>query len=121
MPTYEYLCQDCGKTVEFFQSIKEPPQTECPTCKGELKRLVSKGGGIIFKGAGFYENDYKKKEPPKPATHHHAHNSGEHKENGNGSLNTSPEKSDNTETVTETKEVVSKETTEKTSTHEGQQ
>ncbi len=61
MPTYEYQCQDCGYRVEYFQSIKEPPRTECPQCKGRLSRMVTMGAGLIFKGSGFYITDYKKK------------------------------------------------------------
>lgn len=61
MPTYEYLCQDCGKLFEHFQSMKDDPLTHClgPDCRGEVKRLVSGGSGVIFKGSGFYQTDYK--------------------------------------------------------------
>lgn len=66
MPTYEYSCQKCGKTFEVFQSMKDAPLKTC-TCgqKGKVKRLVGRGAGIIFKGSGFYENDYRRK-PVKP-------------------------------------------------------
>ena len=62
MPTYEYLCQKCGKTFEVFQSMKEAPLKIC-TCgkKGKVKRLVGSGAGIIFKGSGFYETDYRRR------------------------------------------------------------
>jgi putative FmdB family regulatory protein len=61
MPTYEYICQKCGKTFEMFQSMKDAPLKTC-TCgkKGRIKRLVGRGAGIIFKGSGFYETDYKR-------------------------------------------------------------
>ena len=71
MPTYEYSCQKCGKTFEVFQSMKDAPLKTC-TCgqKVKVKRLVGRGAGIIFKGSGFYENDYRRKpvkpEPVKP-------------------------------------------------------
>ena len=60
MPTYEYSCQKCGKTVEIFQSMKEAPLTIC-RCgkKGRIKRLPGRGAGIIFKGSGFYSTDYR--------------------------------------------------------------
>jgi len=61
MPTYEYSCLKCDKTFEVFQSMKDPPLKVC-TCgkKGRVKRLVGRGSGIIFKGSGFYETDYKR-------------------------------------------------------------
>ena len=59
MPTYEYECEKCGHCFEEFQSITAGPLEECPECKGKVKRLISKGAGIIFKGSGFYETDYK--------------------------------------------------------------
>lgn len=61
MPTYEYQCENCGYRVDYFQSIKETPRTECPNCQGNLVRLVSSGAGLIFKGSGFYITDYKNK------------------------------------------------------------
>jgi len=62
MPTYEYQCLDCGRKVEYFQSMKEAPRTVCQRCGGRLVRLVSSGAGLIFKGSGFYITDYKHKE-----------------------------------------------------------
>ena len=67
MPTYEYQCRDCGHRVEYFQSMSDPPRTVCPRCKGRLARLVSSGAGIIFKGSGFYVNDYKRPDNGKGA------------------------------------------------------
>lgn len=62
MPTYEYECQDCGHRFEMFQSMMEDPYKICPVCKGTVKRLISSGAGLIFKGSGFYITDYKNKE-----------------------------------------------------------
>ncbi len=61
MPTYEYLCHKCGLTFEVFQSMTAAPLKTC-TCgkKGKVKRLLGRGAGIIFKGSGFYETDYKR-------------------------------------------------------------
>ena len=61
MPTYDYKCLDCDKVFEHFQSMKDEPLAEC-LCekKGKVSRMISNGGGIIFKGSGFYVNDYKK-------------------------------------------------------------
>jgi putative FmdB family regulatory protein len=62
MPTYEYSCLKCGKTVEIFQSMKDAPLKTC-LCgkKGRIKRLPGLGAGIIFKGSGFYETDYRRR------------------------------------------------------------
>ena len=60
MPTYEYECEKCGKRLEQFQPITAAPLKECPKCKKKsLKRIISSGGGIIFKGSGFYQTDYR--------------------------------------------------------------
>jgi putative FmdB family regulatory protein len=76
VPTYEYRCADCRHQFELFQSIKDPVRRKCPKCgKLALKRLIGTGGGVIFKGSGFYATDYRsdsyKKaadaEKPKPA------------------------------------------------------
>lgn len=108
MPTYEYQCQACQSRMEFFQSIKEQPKTECPLCHGELKRLVSSGAGVIFKGSGFYETDYKKKEPEKKHTHHVSHTNGENTEPKNGTATapaeTKPESAGKTENSAAEKE-----------------
>ncbi len=64
MPTYEYRCLDCKHEFEQFQSMKDDPLKICPECNGSIKRLIGRGAGIIFKGSGFYETDYKKKAAP---------------------------------------------------------
>ncbi|MFH1645719.1 MAG: FmdB family zinc ribbon protein [Candidatus Omnitrophota bacterium] len=60
MPTYEYECKECGKLFDLFQSIKDKPIKKCKFCGGKVDRLIGTGGGIIFKGSGFYATDYKK-------------------------------------------------------------
>ena len=61
MPTYEYRCRKCGHEFEEFQSITADPITKCPACgKKAVERLIGTGAGIIFKGSGFYETDYKR-------------------------------------------------------------
>jgi len=57
MPTYEYLCSNCGR-FEEFQGINDPPLKHCPKCGGPVSRLISPGLGIMFKGSGFYLTDY---------------------------------------------------------------
>ena len=61
MPTYEYVCTKCHHHFEAFQSIASHPLTVCPVCRGPLERIIYGGAGLIFKGSGFYETDYKKK------------------------------------------------------------
>jgi putative FmdB family regulatory protein len=66
MPTYEYACDHCGHQMEVFQSIREDRLVTCPECSTNgLKRLIGRGAGIIFKGSGFYQTDYKKPAEPK--------------------------------------------------------
>lgn len=62
MPTYEYECSSCGHRFEEFQSITAKPLEKCPKCGKAVKRLIGNGGGIIFKGSGFYQTDYRSKE-----------------------------------------------------------
>ena len=67
MPTYDYICELCNKEFELFHSISDNAKRFCPFCQKEgLKRKIGAGAGVIFKGNGFYETDYKrKKEEPK--------------------------------------------------------
>ncbi len=84
MPTYEYICSKCDGRFEISQRIIDKPLTVCPkdSCqrktwgKGKVKRAIGTGGGLIFKGSGFYINDYrsdkykeaaKKDAPPSPS------------------------------------------------------
>jgi len=66
MPTYDYKCKTCNTTFEHFQSMNDAPLSKC-TCgkEGEVEKMISSGSGIIFKGTGFYVNDYKKESVPK--------------------------------------------------------
>ena len=66
MPTYDYICKKCEKVFEFFQSMSDAPLTKCPDCgKQELRRIISGGTGLIFKGSGYYLTDYKNKKNSK--------------------------------------------------------
>ena len=64
MPTYEYVCEKCEKGFEKFQKMSDEPLKICPKCGGKATRLIGAGSGVIFKGSGFYANDYKKKKGP---------------------------------------------------------
>lgn len=60
MPTYDYRCSACGHLFEQFQSINAEPIRTCPVCGEEqVIRLFTGGSGLIFKGSGFYQTDYK--------------------------------------------------------------
>lgn len=67
MPTYHYICEKCGSDFEVFQSIAESALSICPKnkCarktwgKGRVRRQISGGAGLLFKGSGFYITDYR--------------------------------------------------------------
>jgi len=60
MPTYEYKCLSCGVQFDAFQKMSESPLENCIECRGKVRRVVSGGSGLIFKGSGFYITDYAK-------------------------------------------------------------
>ena len=62
MPTYEYICNECGERFENFQTMSSRPLTKRPDCVEKncnVTRVISGGSGLIFKGSGFYLTDYK--------------------------------------------------------------
>ncbi|MDB6078396.1 MAG: putative regulatory protein FmdB family [Akkermansiaceae bacterium] len=61
MPNYDYVCQTCGHRFEVFQSMNDAKLEDCPVegCDGKVRRLLGTGAGIIFKGSGFYQTDYR--------------------------------------------------------------
>jgi putative FmdB family regulatory protein len=61
MPTYEYECQKCGHRFDRFQKMTDEPLKRCPKCRAKVKRLLGTGAGLIFKGSGFYQTDYRSK------------------------------------------------------------
>jgi putative FmdB family regulatory protein len=65
MPTYEYICKDCGSSFEVFQSMRDEPLKSCPECGQEIRRVINGGGGVIFKGPGFYSTDKTKAQTKK--------------------------------------------------------
>ena len=68
MPTYDYMCENCGYEFEQFQSITAKPIRKCPKChKASARRLIGVGAGVIFKGSGFYATDYRSESYKKAA------------------------------------------------------
>ena len=96
MPTYAYECERCGHRFELLQGITDPPRQRCPECRGKVRRLLLPGGGLIFKGSGFYINDYKRKESQTDhGTHRHGARDGSDKtEDAGQPAPSTPEKND---------------------------
>lgn len=74
MPTYEYECSQCGTVFELFHSITEPARRKLKKgdprpcdCNADVSRRIGTGGGVIFKGSGFYETDYRSESYSKAA------------------------------------------------------
>ncbi len=68
MPTYTYGCKACGHEFDVFHGISATPKIKCESCAStKVERHIGTGGGIIFKGSGFYETDYKSKRGEKPS------------------------------------------------------
>ena len=66
MPTYEYICNECGERFENFQTMSSRPLTKRLNCEQKncnVTRVISGGSGLIFKGSGFYLTDYKDDQP----------------------------------------------------------
>jgi putative FmdB family regulatory protein len=67
MPTYEYRCPE-GHTFDLFQRMSDEPGADCPECGKPAERLLSGGGGLLFKGDGFYITDYRSESYKKAAS-----------------------------------------------------
>ena len=69
MPTYGYSCPACGHEYEKFQKMSDATRPGCPECGTPGERIISGGAGVVFKGSGFYETDYKRAKPSKDKDH----------------------------------------------------
>jgi putative FmdB family regulatory protein len=67
MPNYEYECKKCGHRFEVFQKMTDAKLKKCPECGGKVERLIGPGAGIVFKGSGFYQTDYRSESYKKAA------------------------------------------------------
>lgn len=56
MPTYSYVCRDCGHAFDVQQAFTDDALTTCPECEGTLRKVFS-AVGVVFKGSGFYRTD----------------------------------------------------------------
>ena len=90
MPTYTYQCKACGHAFDVFHAMSATPRIRCEECEGKCERLLGTGAGLIFKGSGFYETDFKDKKGTPPAK-----TSG-----GNGAEKKAEKKADATKTET---------------------
>ncbi len=63
MPTYTYKCTSCDHQFDAFHAMSADPLTHCPAdgCSGTVEKLLGAGAGMLWKGSGFYETDYKRK------------------------------------------------------------
>jgi len=106
MPTYDYQCNKCGETFEIFQSIKATPlrRARCEACgkSQPVKRLIGTGGAILFKGAGFYETDYRSESYRKAAKADSEKKGDADKSKKDTAKPSSPSKSGDTSTKTKT-------------------
>lgn len=104
MPTYDYVCNACGHEFELFQPMSESPKKKCPECgKLKLERLIGAGAGVIFKGGGFYETDYRTE----------SYKKGADAEKKASDTSDKPEKKPETKTDTKKSEPTTPKTTEK--------
>lgn len=113
MPIYEYQCQNCGFLFDELQTMSEKPLFKCPNCgKNELKKLIGSGGGIIFKGSGFYQTDYKNPKEPEKTTAEKSEKTSEKAESKTEpkkEIKTDSKKESKPETKSETKSETKKE------------
>ncbi len=66
MPTYNYKCEHCESIFTAVQKMSDPPLSRCDNCGGTVKRIISGGTGLIFRGSGFYLTDYARNNNRKP-------------------------------------------------------
>lgn len=66
MPTYEYVCLNCGRHTEAVQRFSDEPLRDCPHCGGPLRRVFHPVG-IVLKGSGFYSTDNRGGSKHRPA------------------------------------------------------
>ena len=86
MPTYEYLCRQCGDSLDVWQSFKDAPLTRCESCGGSLRKVFH-ARGVVFKGSGFYVTDSRKPNPASVGTNGKASGETKGQKSGDASPN----------------------------------
>jgi putative FmdB family regulatory protein len=106
MPLYEYKCQSCGEVFEIIQKFSDTPLTVHEKCGGQVERLISTSA-LMFKGSGWYVNDYGKgnSKDPKPKS---ADSNGESKPATNKETSSSSDSSSKTESSSAKSDTASK-------------
>ena len=95
MPTYDYICKACGHTLEIFQSMTEGAKRKCPECgENKLQRQIGAGAGILFKGQGYYQTDYRSQSYKDAAAKDKASNSSSSSDSSTSSSDSGTSKSD---------------------------
>lgn len=90
MPTYDYQCDACGHEFEKFQSMTARPVKTCPECgKRKVRRLIGVGAGVIFRGSGFYETDYRRSSGKSDAARKDSSSESSSSDSSSGSKSTS--------------------------------
>ena len=97
MPTYSYECVKCEHTFEVFHAMSATPKIKCEECSGKCTKLIGAGAGIIFKGSGFYETDYKDKKGTPPKKEGKTETKSEDKSDAKASTSSGNGKSDSSE------------------------
>ncbi|MEM7227837.1 MAG: zinc ribbon domain-containing protein [Planctomycetota bacterium] len=94
MPTYDYVCHACHHAFELFQQMSDPVKRKCPSCGAlKLERLIGTGSGVLFKGSGFYETDYRSSSYQKGAEAEKKSSESSSSSDSSSSSSTSPKKS----------------------------
>ncbi|WP_432476560.1 FmdB family zinc ribbon protein [Nocardioides sp. GXQ0305] len=100
MPTYQYACTECGHAFEQFQSFSDDALTECPECRGRLRKLFN-AVGVVFKGSGFYRTDSRATNGASAGSEGSAGSSGGESSSGSGSGSGSKEAASTTSSTTD--------------------
>jgi putative FmdB family regulatory protein len=100
MPTYSYRCSACANQFDQFQRFADDPLTDCPTCGGEVKRVIQPVG-VVFKGSGWYITDNRPKQDSESSSSSNSNSSSSSKKVSSDSTASKSTESKTTEAKTE--------------------